>query len=119
MAQIPLNKFVRKFKLLSDFKTDSSPLYICPSQRATIVLTIQAANITNKTATVTVGVSSIDDRTLYYLVSGYTIPRNDSVDLALGKILLIAGDTIIAYTDVDTSSGVQTSFALLEAFNES
>lgn len=118
MAQIPLNKFVRKFKILSDFNNSKTPLYTCPFQRATIILTVQAANIVNRNATVSVGISSIDDKTLYYLVSGFVIPRNDSANLALGKVLLLDGDSLVAYTDTDTASGVQVTFALLEAFNE-
>jgi len=118
MAQIPLNKFVRRFRLLTDIDTDITPFYICPSQRATIILTIQAANITNKTATVSVGVSSAADKTLYYLVSGFAVPRNDSANVILGKVLITEGDGVLAYTDKDTASGVHVSFSLLEAFNE-
>lgn len=116
MAQIPLNKFVRKFKLLSDFEVGQEPFYICPSQRATIILTVQAANISDSTATISVGISSAEDKTLYYLVSGFPVPKNDSANVALGKVLIVAGDAIVAYTD--TASAVQASFALLEAFNE-
>jgi len=118
MAQIPLNKFVRRFRLLTDINTDFTPFYICPSQRATIILTVQAANMTNKTATVSVGISSAADKTLYYLVSGFTVPRNDSANVILGKVLIIDGDAILAYTDTDTASGVHVSFSLLEAFND-
>jgi hypothetical protein len=116
MAQIPLNKFVRKILTLPLYTRNIEPLYICPSQRATIILTIQAANKTNTASTLTVGVSSIDTKTLFYLVSGYPIPVKDSANVALGKVLIVAGDSIVAFSD--TTNAVDVSFSLLEAFNE-
>jgi hypothetical protein len=116
MAQIPLNKFVRKILTLPLYTRNIEPLYVCPSQRATIVLTVQAANKTNNVPTLTVGVSSIDTKTLFYLVSGFPIPVKDSANVALGKVLITAGDSIVAFSD--TTNAVDVSFSLLEAFNE-
>lgn len=116
MAQIPLNKFVRKILTVPIYTTDIVPFYTCPSQRATIVLTIQGANKTNNVSTLTVGISSIDTKTLYYLVSGFPIPVKDSANVALGKVLITAGDSLVAFSD--TTNAVDVSFSLLEAFNE-
>lgn len=116
MAQIPLNKFVRKFVLAGEYAANIEPIYTCPSQRATIILTVQAANITNSVATICLGVSSNDDKTLYYLTSGYPIPVKDSVNVSLGKVLLTAGDSIVVFSD--SSDAINISFSLLEAFNE-
>lgn len=116
MAQIPLNKFVRKFVLPGQYALNIEPVYTCPSQRATIILTVQVANISNSVTTVSMGVSSIDDKTLYYLTSGYPIPVKDSVNVSLGKVLLTAGDSIVVFSD--TSNSLNVSLSLLEAFNE-
>jgi hypothetical protein len=116
MAQIPLNKFVRKIAQLGTFTSNIQPIYVCPSQRATIILTVQSANVSNNTATISIGVSSIDDKTLYFLASGYPVPVKDSVNVTLGKVLLIAGDSIVIFSD--TPNAIHTSLSLLEAFNE-
>jgi hypothetical protein len=116
MAQIPLNKFVRKIFTLPTYTTNIEPFYICPSQRATIVLTIQGANKSNNVSTLTVGVSNVETKTLYYLVSGFPIPVKDSANVALGKVLIVAGDSLVAFSD--TTNAVDASFSLLEAFNE-
>lgn len=116
MAQIPLNKFVRKFTVPGTFAANIAPIYTCPSQRATIILTVQAANVSNNTATVCFGISSIDDKTLYFLASGYPIPVKDSVNVSLGKVLLVEGDSIVVFSD--TSNAINVSLSLLEAFNE-
>jgi hypothetical protein len=116
MAQIPLNKFVRKIFTLPTYTLNILPVYTCPSQRATIILTIQGANKSNNTSTMTIGISNIDTKTLFYLVSGFPIPVKDSANVALGKVLITAGDSIVAFSD--TTSAVDVSFSLLEAFND-
>jgi hypothetical protein len=50
------------------------------------------------------------------LVSGFPIPVKDSANVALGKVLITAGDSIVAFSD--TTNAVDVSFSLLEAFNE-
>jgi hypothetical protein len=116
MAQVPLNKFVRKFAVPSTYTSNILPIYICPSQRATIILTVQVANVSNNTATICFGISSIEDKTLYFLASGYPVPVKDSVNVSLGKVLLTAGDSIVVFSD--TENALNLSISLLEAFNE-
>lgn len=116
MAQIPLNKFVRKFVVPKQYTPNIEPVYTCPSQRATIILTVQVANVSNSVTTVSMGISSLEDKTLFYLASGYPIPVKDSVNVSLGKVLLTAGDSIVVFSDNVDSLNV--SLSLLEAFNE-
>lgn len=116
MAQIPLNKFTRYIGTLSTFTPNIIPIYVCPDQRATIVLSVQCANVANSsTETITIGISSATDKTLYYLVSGFNIPKNDAANMALGKVLITEGDGVVAYCSAP--SAVNIVLSLLEAFN--
>lgn len=115
MAQIPLNKFRREFKKLSTYSANIEPLYICPSQRATIILSIQAANISSNNVTVSVALSSSTTKTLFHLVSGYGIPKNDAANMALGKVLMTDGDGFVAYASDNNS--IDLTVSLLEAYN--
>jgi len=114
MAQIPLNKFLNRNLLVPDYGGSVQTFYVCPSQRATIILNIQCANITNSPTTITVGISSAN--TLFYLVSGFTIPKNDAANISLGKILLTPNDGIFSYAS--SASGISMSVAMLESFND-
>jgi hypothetical protein len=116
MAQIPLNKFTRYIGTLTTYTPNIVPIYVCPDQRATIILSIQCANVVNNsTETVTIGISSKTDKTLYYLVSGFNIPKNDAANMALGKVLVTEGDGVVAYCSAP--SAVNIVLSLLEAFN--
>jgi len=116
MAQVPLNKFRRILAPLSA-DVDTSVLYTAPTQRVTIVLNAQAANLTANTATVTFGISSQSTDTFFTLVSAFEVPANDATSLTTGKLVLDAGDSIYSYSS--TAGSISLSLSLLETFNES
>jgi len=71
--------------------------------------------VTNSNVTVSVGLSSASTKTLFHLVSGFGIPKNDAANMALGKVLMTEGDGFVAYSD--TNNSIDLTLSILEAYN--
>lgn len=114
MANIPLNLFRNITTTLGVF-VPNTVLYTAPVSRATIVLNAQAANTTANFQTVTLAISSKTNGTQAYLLSGFTMPPNDTANLILGKIVLIEGDKLLGWASSNNS--VDLFISILETIN--
>lgn len=116
MAQIPLNYF-RRVSVTLD--TTPTVVYNTPYNRAAIILTALAANVTGTTQTITLGVSGknyTETGTGYYdIVKDFEVPTKDTANLALGKIILAEYDQIIV--SGNAASGITLTLSILEAIN--
>lgn len=118
MAQVPLNHFVRASAQLF---TTYTQVYSAPVDRAAIILTALAANVTSSPQTVTIGISGNGDgafvakRQYIDVVKSFEIPANDTANLAIGKIVLENYDGIYALTS--TVSGINLTLSVLETLN--
>lgn len=111
MAQIPLNFFLR---VGAELLTTDTDLYTTPSQRATIVLAANAANVTGQPLTVTLRVRSATS-VVTTLVNAFTVPANDSANLIQGKLIMGVGDVLVA--SCSQNNGIVLNLSLLESFN--
>jgi hypothetical protein len=114
MANIPLNLFRNITQTLGIY-TPNVIIYTAPTSRATIILNAQAANTTASFQTVTLAISSKSNNTQAYLLSGFSIPPNDTANLILGKIVLIEGDRLLAWAGSNNS--VDLFISILETIN--
>lgn len=111
MAQIPLNYFLR---VGAELVTSETDLYTTPTQRATIVLAANAANLISQPVKVTLKVrSSASVETT--IVNQFEIPANDTANLIQGKLILGVGDVLVASCNI--SNGIELNLSLLESFN--
>ena len=119
MAQVPLNHFVRASR---ELKTTFTQVYSAPVDTAAIMLTILATNITSNTQTVTVGVSgngdpaaNISTRPYFDIIKTFSIPANDVVNLAVGKLVLENFDAIFCFAS--SNSAININCSILETLN--
>lgn len=116
MATIPLNFFRRVSLTLS---TSGTPLYTAPFDRAAIILTALASNITGSTQTVTLGISGNNytetGNEYFDVVRDFEIPAYDTANLAIGKIILGQYDQLIASSG--SLSSITLTLSVLEAVN--
>jgi len=111
MAQIPLNYFLR---VATELLTSNIDLYTTPAQRATIVLTANAANISNQPVSVTLKIRSTS-AVETTIVEQFVVPANDAANLIVGKLILGVGDVLVARCSVN--NGIELNLSLLESFN--
>lgn len=116
MANVPLNLFKNLTLSLSAYSSnDEAVLYISPPQRATILLNVQAANISSSFQTVSLALSSKVNSTQAFVVSGFSIPPFDTASLTLGKIVLVEDDRLIGWSS--DNKKVDLVISLLETIN--
>lgn len=111
MAQIPLNYFLR---VAAELLTTEAEIYTTPTQRATIVLSANAANLLSQPVTVTLKIrspASVDAT----IINEFTVLPNDSANLIQGKLILGVGDKIVANCSIN--NGIELNLSLLESFN--
>jgi len=111
MAQIPLNYFLR---VGAELLTTDTDLYTTPSQRASIVLAANAANLTSQPVTVTLNVRSASS-VVTTIIKEFTIPANDAANLIQGKLIMGVGDVLVARCS--QNNGIEMNLSLLESFN--
>lgn len=117
MAQVPLNHFARVSITLN---TTLTQVYSAPVDTAAIMLTILASNKTTATQSITVGVSgnggnNWPTRPYYNIIKDFTIPANDTTNIAIGKIVLENYDALIA--SAGSLSSVDLTLSILETLN--
>lgn len=125
MAQkIPLNKFK---SLFTNVQTVSTWLYSAPSERATILLNVQATNKTDEDITVSFYVSAGKEKItdpwgqVYAVVQDLPIPPYDARALVSGRLVLRGIDGNFYWPDSiyikASKPGIDLSIGLLEAVN--
>jgi hypothetical protein len=133
MANIPLNLFTRKSIVLT---TNRSWVYEAKTERAGIIISALASNLTNVPQTVTAGLSTLpyqtadnDGNTVYvpssyfYIIKDFELAPNDVANIVVNKLVLYQGDIFTAsagvnYYPVGTNNpAVSLTLSILEAVN--
>lgn len=112
MAKIPLNKFQRVSHTCT---VTPSTVYICPIDRAAILLNVLATNKTADARTVTAAVSTATLNSRYQLAEQITIDGYDAASLTVNKVILVDGDRLILNSD--SAAAVDVTVSILEAIN--
>jgi hypothetical protein len=115
MAQIPLNTFKTT---TFDILTTEENVYTTPAGVTTVVLLAQVANITD-TETIYVTANHVRDSTNTAIIQNAAVPKNDSISLLTGKLILQTGDTFsIQATSGTTDGQCQLILSYLETANQ-
>jgi hypothetical protein len=97
---------------------DPHLIYTAPAGYTAIVLNAQAANIKSPNADVTVTLKLKKDATENILIKQLVVPPNDAVNLATGKLVLQAGDSLIGFIENnDGPSALDLTLSFLETLN--
>jgi len=128
MAQLPLNTFKTKTKILGTTTGTVSTVYTAPIGVTSIVLMAQVANLTSSTASVNFihyrnrpvladaqGNGRQDGQTESYLVKDFGVPSNDAGVPLSGKMIIESLDSVRAYSD--TPEALQLILSVLETAN--
>jgi hypothetical protein len=128
MAQLPLNTFKTKTRLLGSDTGTHAIVYTAPIGVTSIILMAQVANLTTATHNVSFfhyrnrpvladsqGNGAQAGRTASPLVVNYAIPSNDAGSPLSGKMILEQLDSIQAYAD--STSTLQLVLSVLETAN--
>ena len=128
MAQLPLNTFKTKTKILGINTGTTSTVYTAPIGITSIVLMAQVANLTTATAAVTFihyrnrpvladaqGNGRQDGQTESILVNQFGVPANDAGVPLAGKMIIESLDSVRAYAD--TPNALQLVLSVLETAN--
>jgi hypothetical protein len=110
MATIPLNYFRR---ISTTCPTIQTSMYTVPTQRAGIVLSGTASNLSGSTQTISVAVSGTDG--YWVILQNFPIPPNDALNIAVGKLVLGTSDSLL--TSASAGSAVNFTLSVLEAVN--
>lgn len=115
MAKIPLNFFRRVGRALS---ATPFSVYETPFDRASILLTVLATNITPNIETVTVSISSSKPEngdTYLDIIKDFEIGGKDAANITIGKVTLVEGDKL--YASCSTDNAINLNLSILEAVN--
>lgn len=112
-TKIPLNFFRR---ISRNATTTLVPIYTVPLDRAGIVISAYASNLTSEVQTVSVKLSTDGIvNSMYTIVTGWPILPNDAVNLAINKIVLTENDTFIV--SAENNNAVDINLSILESVN--
>jgi hypothetical protein len=114
---VPLNYFNRAIATVS---ATPFSFYTTPYNRAGIIISALATNLTNLPQAVTVGLSSStpgesNAGTYYTVVSGYQLEPNDTANLVINKLILNQYDSFIVSTP--NANAVNLNLSVLETAN--
>jgi hypothetical protein len=115
MAKIPLNFFRRVGYSLS---ATPQLVYEVPFDRASILLSVLATNITPNIQTVTVSVSTSKNEngeTYLDIIKDFQIGGFDAANITVGKLVIVEGDQLYAHSS--TASAINLNISILEAVN--
>jgi hypothetical protein len=112
MATVPLNEFKNAISILN---TDSDTLYTTPIGITSIILLVNAANISGNTVNVTLSHRGVDS-TITELVYNFAVPAEDSAALVNGKIILQEGESLEA--SASSANSIKLFLSILETSNE-
>jgi len=116
MANIPLNLFKNLTLSLSTYSNnEEAVIYTSPVQRASILLNVQATNISSEYQTISLALSSKNNSTQAFIVSGFNIPPFDTASLTLGKVVLVEEDKLLCWSN--DNKKVDLIISLLETIN--
>ena len=112
-TKIPLNFFRRQTALVTP---TPAPVYTVPNDRAGIIISAYASNLTPIPQNVSVSLSSSGVvGSQYTLLNNFSVPANDAVNLAINKIVLAEQDTFIISSE--NTGAVNLTLSILESVN--
>lgn len=112
-TKIPLNFFRRISNVVT---TVDQPVYTVPSDRAGIVISAYATNLTETNQTVTVKLSNSNEiNSSYTIISDLPILPNDAVNLTINKIVITEDDNFII--SASNNNAVNITLSILESVN--
>lgn len=111
-TKIPLNKFQRVSHTCT---VTPSTVYICPIDRAAILLNVLATNKTSTPRTVTAAISTAQPSSQIQLAQQINIDGYDAASLTINKVILIDGDRFIVSSDAPAA--IDITLSILEAIN--
>lgn len=112
-TKIPLNFFRR---VSHEVTTTFTPIYTVPLDRAGIIISAYASNLTSEIQTVSVKLSTAGNlNSLYTIITAWPILPNDAVNLAINKIVLTENDTFII--SAENNNAVNINLSILESVN--
>lgn len=115
MAKIPLNYFRRVGYALS---AEPFLVYETPFDRASILLTVLAANVTENIETVTISLSTNNSENGDHktdIIRDFPIGANDTANLTIGKLVIVEGDQV--YAHCSSLTAINLNLSILEAVN--
>jgi len=112
-----LNKFERKSVTAT---TSPTNVYVVPYQKAGVVISALAANLTNSPQSVTASISgsattSSDIASPFTIVQNFSIPPNDTYNIAVTKLVLKSNEAFIIQSG--NSNAVNLTLSVLETAN--
>ena len=112
-SKIPLNFFRR---VSTTATTTEQSVYSVPFDRAGIIISAYATNLTQQTQTISVKLSTQDEpNSLYTIVSAWPILPNDATNIIVNKIVLTEYDSFIVLAENDNA--VNINLSILESVN--
>ena len=97
---------------------DPHLIYTAPAGYTAIVLNAQAANVKSPNADVTVTLKLDKGGVENVLIKQLVIPPNDAANLATGKLVLQAGDSLIGFIEnTDAPNALDLTLSFLETLN--
>lgn len=107
MAVTSLNAFLNNTAILS---TADTILYTTPTAKSTVVLNCQVANINTTSVANTTFYVAKSGNANTELVSNFSIPPNDAANILTGKLVLMAGDSLVGSASSNNDLKVVISF---------
>jgi hypothetical protein len=112
-TRIPLNFFRR---VSFETTTTPTPIYVTPLDRAAIIISAYASNLTTSTQTINLMLSTQGESgSMYTIVSAWPILPNDAVNVVINKIVLTENDTFIVSSQ--NNNAININLSILESVN--
>jgi hypothetical protein len=115
MANYPLNYFLRKSQAVTTIPTI---VYTVPFERAGILITALASNLTNTTQTVNVSLSTTSVAgSNFDILKNFQLPPNDTTNVVINKLVLGEYDNFIISAPNAPLGSVNITLSVLESVN--
>lgn len=112
-TRIPLNFFRRVSTAVT---TTQQPIYTVPFDRASIIISAYATNLTEQVQTISVKLSTVGTPgSMYTIVSAWPILPYDATNIVINKIVLTEDDSFIVLTE--NNNTVNINLSILESVN--
>jgi hypothetical protein len=87
------NKYFRKYSIPS--ATTETTLYTVPDANTAVVSSLRITNGNASNATVTVSVYALGEATEYFVLKGYSLPTNATMDVFSGVPLVLEATDVL------------------------
>ena len=116
-TKIPLNYFRR---VSTPVTTNDTSIYTVPFQRAGIIISALAANLTDTVQTITASLSATGNNTIptsptIVFLKDFQLPPNDTVNIVINKLVLQETDNFIV--SAGNNGVINLTVSVLESVN--